>query len=351
MGAKRHVADSSSANVKMMHHREARFQTPIRQGSVIPLLMFVCLFVVFSHCFPNIAIADETLTLELPPSAAAKSMESAKRYNKQSESYTRIPPNLRRPTFTPASRGRAIPPPPKNQNNYTSREVRSQTSSNQNVVGRLGQVMSATPIYRSQSSNAPKLSTVPRGTYLAIPTESGNWYGVLMADSTIGWIRRGTIRILQYDVVSTGARPAQPAQIPQNFSDGMPSTGYPVFRGDAQSLFRVAHKYLGVPYYWGGNTIRGIDCSGFIKNIFAANGISLPRVSADQVRHGLAIPKSDLLPGDRLYFGNRAKKKVTHTGLYLGNGYFIHSSSNEKGVAISHLNEPTYVRMYICSRR
>jgi cell wall-associated NlpC family hydrolase len=160
------------------------------------------------------------------------------------------------------------------------------------------------------------------------------------------------VHLLEYQVVSNGATPfPQSGGAVGDYNDGLPSSKTVFFRGDVQALFREAYRYLGVPYHWGGNGAGGIDCSAFIKNVFQAVGYPLPRHSSDQTAYGLAIPKESLEPGDRLYFGNAAARNITHTGLYLGNGYFIHASSNARGVAISQVTEPLYERMYICARR
>jgi cell wall-associated NlpC family hydrolase len=173
-----------------------------------------------------------------------------------------------------------------------------------------------------------------------------------MSDGSLGWLRRESIRLLEYQVVSdsTASGPAS-GNFTGDYSDGLPASKGVYFHGDPQALFREAYKYLGVPYHWGGNTASGIDCSAFVKNVFEANGYPLPRHSSDQTAYGLAVPKEALAPGDRLYFGTPATRSVTHCGLYLGNGYFIHSSSNRHGVAVSQLSEPLYEKMYICARR
>jgi hypothetical protein len=213
-------------------------------------------------------------------------------------------------------------------------------------------VEKAAPIYRAQSARAARLSTAPAGSYLAIQSEAGKWYGILMSDGSLGWLHRQNVHLLEYQVVSNGTIPQQPTGgVVGDYNDGLPSSKAIFFRGDPQALFREAYRYLGVPYHWGGNGAGGIDCSAFVKNVFQACGYTLPRHSSDQTAYGLAVPKDQLQPGDRLYFGNAASRNITHTGLYLGNGYFIHASSNSHGVAISQLGEALYERMYICARR
>lgn len=313
-------------------------------GWMLHIILRVSIPVLLFAAMP--AQADDVLTLELPPSAEAVAQRAADRARQAAD---RIPEAPKTRTAT-TSRRQSIGSRTPNRAEFASR---GQSGDSDRVVGRLGQVDRATPIYRSQSSRAARLSSAPAGTFLAIQTESGNWYGILMSDGSLGWLRRQAVRLLDYQVVSNGAL-SQPQQsnVPLGeYSDGLPAGRSIYFRGDPQALFREAYRYLGIPYHFGGNAVSGIDCSAFVMDVFASCGYPLPRHSSDQTAYGLAVPKDQLQPGDRLYFGNAATRNISHTGLYIGNGYFIHASSNSRAVAISHLREPLYERIYICARR
>lgn len=278
--------------------------------------------------------ADDVLTLELPPSREALEMREAERA-RATEAVARTP-IAPRSSRQPIRRGR-----------FASR---GRQSSPEQVVGRLGLLEKKTAIYRGRSRESQELINAPAGTYIAVQGQQSGWIGVLMADGSTGWVPPGTARLLDYQVVSSG-RAAMPSGR-RDASDVFPNSDRPYFAGDAQSLLNEAYRYLGVRYVWGGNTANGIDCSGFIKNIFAKMGYPLPRTSSEQITVGLPVPMEELQAGDRLYFGKRKDRLgVTHTGLYIGNGYFIHSSSSRGGVAISHLGEATWTRIYQCARR
>lgn len=278
----------------------------------------------------RLALADSAITLELPLSQAGLEAQAAKRTIEAQHARTSVRP-----------RG--------SMRNWRGNSPSRGGSSRESVVGRLGQLTQSTSIFRRRSSSGPRLTEAPAGTYLAIQQDAGAWIGVLMADGSTGWLSRDRVQMMDYEVVSSGRIPNY-----ANMGDGdiYPRGTAPYFNGDPAVLFQEAYKYLGVRYVWGGNTANGIDCSGFIKNIFGVCGYPLPRLGSDQMAYGIPVSPDQLRPGDRLYFGRRKERLgVTHTGLYIGNGYFIHASSSRHGVAISSLSEQMFARIYVCARR
>jgi cell wall-associated NlpC family hydrolase len=103
-------------------------------------------------------------------------------------------------------------------------------------------------------------------------------------------------------------------------------------------VVETALAAMGSPYQWGGTTANGFDCSGLIQFAYAKHGVLLPRISRDQARMGQATDRDGarLRPGDILAFSNSGTSQVSHVGLYVGGGQFIHSSST--GVKLSSLD-------------
>lgn len=113
---------------------------------------------------------------------------------------------------------------------------------------------------------------------------------------------------------------------------------------NAQSIISVATQMMGSPYLWGGATSKGVDCSGFMKMAYYSQGVILARDASQQARYGEMVDFQNLnalQPCDLLFFGKSAQR-ITHVGMYLGNGDFIHASGR---VHISSIipTDPKYV--------
>jgi cell wall-associated NlpC family hydrolase len=119
-----------------------------------------------------------------------------------------------------------------------------------------------------------------------------------------------------------------------------------------QYLVRTALNYRGLPYRWGGTSPRsGFDCSGLVQTVYAKWGIYLPRCAHEQVAKGIPIPKDKLQAGDLVFFKNTYKRGLSHVGIYVGEGWFIHAASRRTGVIISRLDAPYHLHHWYGARR
>ena len=117
----------------------------------------------------------------------------------------------------------------------------------------------------------------------------------------------------------------------------------------AENILKTAKLFMGIPYLWGGTSIKGMDCSGFTKTVFFQNGLILPRDASQQVNIGELVDTKDrlenLLPGDLLFFGEKGeetlKDKITHVAIYIGDGEYIHASGRVRINSFSK-NKPNY---------
>ncbi|MGK2905606.1 MAG: C40 family peptidase [Desulfuromonadales bacterium] len=123
-------------------------------------------------------------------------------------------------------------------------------------------------------------------------------------------------------------------------------------KGDLRSeLVKTAKQFIGIPYRWGGTTAdNGFDCSGLTMVSYRLNGLNLPRVSRNQFQTGKRVTKEKLLPGDLVFFATEGGKRVTHVGMYVGNGNFIHAPRAGKNVRIEKLSNSFFTRTYMGGR-
>lgn len=121
----------------------------------------------------------------------------------------------------------------------------------------------------------------------------------------------------------------------------------------ADELIKSAMGLLGVAYRYGGNSARtGFDCSGFMQHIFRRTmGMNLPRTSAEQARLGTHVNRSDLQPGDMVFFRTAGRGRISHVGLYIGNNRFIHAPRTGKRIEITSLSNKYWNAKYAFGRR
>ncbi|ASQ89689.1 hydrolase Nlp/P60 [Prosthecochloris sp. GSB1] len=103
-------------------------------------------------------------------------------------------------------------------------------------------------------------------------------------------------------------------------------------------FFDDVRQFFGVRYRWGGQTPEGFDCSGFVKFMYErVFNLALPRTSIEMASIGRPVDRSDLMPGDLVFFHTRGTR-INHVGIFVGNGAFIHSSLS-RGVTWDRLQE------------
>jgi gamma-D-glutamyl-L-lysine dipeptidyl-peptidase len=115
----------------------------------------------------------------------------------------------------------------------------------------------------------------------------------------------------------------------------------------------LAKRFLGLPYLWGGRSTFGYDCSGFTQMLVRSRGIQMPRDADLQAAWSgvVAVDRKDLQPGDLLFFGSSAKE-ITHSGMYIGDGQFIHDTIHGHPVVqISRLDDEPWTRRLVACRR
>jgi cell wall-associated NlpC family hydrolase len=116
-------------------------------------------------------------------------------------------------------------------------------------------------------------------------------------------------------------------------------------------LVKTAQSFIGVPYLWGGiSQETGFDCSGLTMAVYQLNGLDLPRTSREQFEAGISIEQSLLSKGDLIFFSTVKGSKVSHVGIYAGEGRFIHSPRKGKKIRMDDLSSAYYRKRYVGGR-
>jgi hypothetical protein len=192
-------------------------------------------------------------------------------------------------------------------------------------IGRVAQVASLfANLYREpEVTKHEPLLMVPFETKLEVISDqgaAGRWLEVRLPDNRQAWVQSG-------DVV-LDAKPM----------------------GIAETV-ELSKRFLGLAYAWGGSSTFGFDCSGFTQMLCRRRGIVIPRDANVQATWPGAetVSREQLEPGDLLFFG---ESKITHTGMYIGNGRFINATTHERPVVqISDLADPYWTKRFLTARR
>lgn len=194
--------------------------------------------------------------------------------------------------------------------------------------GKIIQVNSLTAnLYREPDVTAHSpLLTVPFETRLELVSEGqgddSRWLQVRLPSNGSAWIQIGDVNLEPH-----------PLTIPESIALGK--------------------RFLGLTYTWGGRSSLGYDCSGFTQMLVRSRGIIMPRDADLQAAwEGVApIDRKRLRPGDLLFFGGSATQ-ITHTGMFIGHGQFIHDTTNgHPGVQISRLQDQPWTKLLVACRR
>jgi cell wall-associated NlpC family hydrolase len=154
--------------------------------------------------------------------------------------------------------------------------------------------------------------------------------------------------------VATGMAQAAAAAAPDNQDAAAPVTASSADITDLRkALIALAMKLRDTRYVRGGrDPATGFDCSGFVRYVFAhAVGMQLPRNSASQFLAGLRVKRADMQPGDLVFFRTHGKRRISHVGIYISNGRFIHSPSSGKSVEISSLSKGYWAKRFAGAKR
>ncbi|MDR1610719.1 MAG: C40 family peptidase [Candidatus Symbiothrix sp.] len=162
--------------------------------------------------------------------------------------------------------------------------------------------------YETPDEHGQRTSDIVFGNLLKREGESGRFYKISYPDGRKGYVLKSQSRLFD------------------DWKNAIQFTG--------ESIVRQAVLLKGIPYTWGGTSVKALDCSGFVKTVYLKHGIVLKRDASQQAKTGIPVDISNgydrLRPGDLLFFGKKAeggrKERVRHVGIYMGNKEFIHEA-------------------------
>ena len=228
--------------------------------------------------------------------------------------------------------------------------------------------------YGSVNGSGVNLRSGPATTYSSVATASkgskcyilglnNGWYKVIY-NSTICYIRSDFLDLTELPYENRDS-----ANSPKFFRRGKSTgvtPGVSALGGNSNSIFESTanpnnvsgsgilaegKKYLGTPYRSGGATPSGFDCSGYVYYVLKQLGFSPARTPAAQYNMGTAVSKSDLKPGDIVFFAGTYASGISHVGIYAGNGQFIHAPNSRSTVSYSDLTTGYWANHYYGARR
>jgi len=258
-------------------------------------------------------------------------------------------------------------------------------------------------MYSKATEDTDVVSQVIYGTNVGMLEEQGDWVKVRTPDNYLGWMPRASLRGLEAgdkpyassgpvaqveslfanlyvepDVTKHAPLLTLPfeARLELTRAEGQPTGGEErwlevrlpdgrrawVQRGDVtldpkpltiKQTIDLGQRFLGLTYLWGGTSSFGFDCSGFTQMLVRQRGVTMPRDADLQAAWEGVTPvmRNKLKPGDLLFFGS-SPDKITHTGMYIGHGKFIHDTTRgHPEVQISRLKDSPWTKLLVACRR
>lgn len=204
------------------------------------------------------------------------------------------------------------------------------------------------------ATSFPASAVSHKGSQLYVVGLNNGWYKVLYKD-TFAYIRSDYLELTEIPYENKDS-----ANSPKFFRHGNPIDAEPASDNSIQTeavvisgdeILKESQKYLGIRYLSGGASPSGFDCAGLVYYVLNQLGYSAYRSPVEQYRHGTYVEKSDLKPGDLVFFAGTGANGISHVGIYSGNGRFIHAPNSRSTVSYSDLTTGYWANHYYGARR
>jgi len=217
---------------------------------------------------------------------------------------------------------------------YISTSTSASTSSSGGNARWTSGVVSSLNVRSGPGTNYSVVASLQPSTQVTLISKQGDWAQIGIPSGGTGWV---LATYLDVGVPTT------------NLSS---RSGGGSVDGARLAAYASSSTFLGIPYVYGGASLKGFDCSGFTMYVYNHFGISLPHNAAAQYGYGVSVAKSDLQAGDLVFFtSSGGGKSIGHVGIYIGNGQFVDAHTYGQPLGISSLSAPGYVNRYVGARR
>jgi cell wall-associated NlpC family hydrolase len=176
------------------------------------------------------------------------------------------------------------------------------------------------------STSYSKMHMLWKGNRVRVIGQTSGWYKVRLSDGRTGWVSGAYLKL----DAAAGTRQQK-----------------------INTVIASAKSLLGTPYVWGGTSLEdgGFDCSGLTKYVYAKAGINLNRISADQAKQGYAVARANVQPGDLLFYSFADDGRISHVGIYIGDGRMIHSPKTGDVVKVTDITTAYWENIFVTARR
>ncbi len=198
-------------------------------------------------------------------------------------------------------------------------------------------------VRKGASTSEAVVTQATLGTEVVIIDQKSDWFKVAFTDGTMGWVNQ--------DLVKTRAEHYGNGSSGSGSSSSSTSITSSSGSGSGRAVVREAMRHLGKPYVRGGDGPEVFDCSGLTSYVYRQFGVELARTTTGQYLQGRPVSRDELELGDVLVFQNTYRAGISHVGIYIGQGNFIHAANSRSGVKISDLDSGYYADHYVGARR
>lgn len=232
----------------------------------------------------------------------------------------------------PAAKAAVVAPPLKAQGFYADK---------------LAFITADSVIIRSQpTTSSTRKATVSKGRTAEVLQRGGGWTKVQFSGGTTGWIRDDLLTVASTEEVN-----AMVAELRAKRAEEPETIALDPDASKVEKVLATAKSKTGTKYVYGASRSNAFDCSGFVLWTMSQHGIKLPRTAAQQAGVGSKVDRKNLQAGDLVFFQTTRGKRISHVGIYIGSGKFIHASSGGGKVMTSSLSEGYYNKRYVTARR